>query len=43
VNILRSRTRHYATPWGIRRVKVWKIGPFVVWRRRVHDRGEIAS
>lgn len=31
--VIRSRTRLYAYPWGIRRVKVWKLGPFVIWRR----------
>jgi len=32
--IIRAKTRRYFTAWGIRRVKVWKLGPFVIWRRR---------
>ncbi len=37
MSLLRTRTRYYATPWGIRRVKVWKLGPFVIWRKLCRD------
>ena len=35
--ILRTKTRLYYTEGGSRRVKVWKIGPFVVWRRSYRE------
>lgn len=35
MSLIRSKTRIYHHPWGLRRVKVWKLGPIVLWRKPV--------
>ena len=36
--LIHTKTRRYFTAWGVRRVKVWKLGPVVLWRRAIRPR-----